>query len=85
MSFIKPITTCDLSVLNHTLESLYAGTLGCLDAGMPLSAYSCQLLSNPCITLGPFYPLRPFIANYLSKPDGNASVLGVTHISTWVL
>ena len=36
---------------------MYAGMLGCLEAGMLLSTDSCYLTLNPCITLGPWNPL----------------------------
>ena len=35
---------------------MYAGMLGCLEAGLPLSAYRCQQPSHPRV-LGPLNPL----------------------------
>lgn len=38
-----------------------AGKLGCYEAKMLLSAYSFQLPSNPCTTLGPLTLVSLFI------------------------
>lgn len=59
--------------LSISIEPWHVGTIGCLDAGMLLSADRHQLPSNPCITLGPWNPS-------LGYPLGQILKIGLDHL-----